>query len=404
MPQSVPFQGVALPSLILTKNAKGLLAPPLQAILRLSGLSCPRSKKTAMANKRESVQSPLRSPFRSPEYLSSSESSTSSSGDDNKMLLGEDTDNKIETPFVFPAKCSNPLPQGTQSEVHGGRRYDSPLACGRVSLKSANRPVTGLACALHCCEFNESLVSSKGSWMDYVSDAEGDVNENTFSNKDGDEGQTTHTPVCPTTLFNNNRNHISHLMGRGKVSILNGIWPGCYNITLLTHFVACHLAGDWNSYLPFAHWVDTQSLEYPSSSIQLDNWRSLKSDGGDLSALPSLGDAKHAVGGRPAVGPKEMDGKLLGHNLCNKTDVDSIESLPLVGPGTVATGASRCAPPRRVTLAKSLSGHSNIRIMFPTMRAHMPAKVAAAQIMEANIVLQETEEATRVEHLQAIAA
>ncbi len=36
------------------------------------------------------------------------------------------------------------------------------------------------------------------------------------------------------------------------------------------------------------------------------------------------------------------------------------------------------------------------------MRVHTPAKVAAAQIMEANIAFQETEEATRVEYLQAL--
>ena len=94
------------------------------------------------------------------------------------------------------------------------------------------------------------------------------------------------------------------------------------------------------------------------------------------------------------VGPKEMEGKLLGRNLCNKTDVDSVEFPPLVGPGTVATGTSRCAPPRKVTSAKSSSGHPNIHAMFPTMHARTPAKVAAAQIMEADIVLQKTEEAT----------
>jgi hypothetical protein len=40
--------------------------------------------------------------------------------------------------------------------------------------------------------------------------------------------------------------------------------------------------------------------------------------------------------------------------------------------------------------------------MFAMMHVRMPAKVAAAQMMEADIVLQETEEATRVEHLQAL--
>jgi hypothetical protein len=149
----------------------------------------------AMANKRVSIQSPLRSPLRSPENLSSSESSTSSSGNDNKMLVGKDINDKIETPFVLPAERSNPLPQGTQSEARGGHRYGSPLARGCIALKSADQPVTGQACALQCCKFNESLLSSNGSWMDNVSDAKGDANEITFSDEDGDEGQTPHTPL-----------------------------------------------------------------------------------------------------------------------------------------------------------------------------------------------------------------
>jgi hypothetical protein len=108
------------------------------------------------------------------------------------------------------------------------------------------------------------------------------------------------------------------------------------------------------------------------------------------------------MGGRPAVGSKETDGKLLGHNLCNKTEVDSIASLPLVGPGTVATGTSCCTPPRKVTSAKSSSGHPDICTMFPMMHVCMPAKVAAAQMKEANTALQKTDKATQVECLQAL--
>jgi hypothetical protein len=121
-----------------------------------------------------------------------------------------------------------------------------------------------------------------------------------------------------------------------------------------------------------------------------------------LSALLSSVDAECALGCRPAVGLEEMDSNLLGHNLCNKTDVDSIEYPPLVGPGTIATAASRGASPRKVSLTKTLSGHPNICTIFPTMRVHTPAKVAAAQVIEINIVLQETEEVIRVKKLQAL--
>jgi hypothetical protein len=113
-----------------------------------------------------------------------------------------------------------------------------------------------------------------------------------------------------------------------------------------------------------------------------------------LSALPSFVNAECALECRPAVGPKDSDGNSLGHNLCNKTDVDSIESPPLIGPGTIATDVSCRTSLRKISLAKSSSGHPNIGTMFPTMHARMPAKVAAAQVMEANIGLQRTEEAT----------
>jgi hypothetical protein len=243
------------------KKCKGITGSPSSGnpLAVCSQLSL--QQKMAMANKSFFVQSPLRSPLCSPETLSSSASSTSSSEDDDKMLVDKDTDDEIKTPFVLLAEHSNPLLQSTQPEVHRGCRYGSPLARGCVPSKFANRPVTSQARTLQHCKLDESLLSSNGSWMDNVSDAEGDANEDTSSNKGGDEGQTPHTPVCPTTLFNDNRNPDSLLMERDEVSILDRIWTGSHNIILLTRFVVCHFAGDWNSYLPFANWADSQSLE-----------------------------------------------------------------------------------------------------------------------------------------------
>jgi hypothetical protein len=318
------------------------------------------------------------------------------------MLVGKDTNDKIETPFLVPAKRCNPLPQGTRLKACGGCCYSSPLSPGRVGLKPADWPVTGQAQALQRRKYDDYLLSFNVSWTDDDSDAKGDANEIACSNKDGDEGHAILTPVYSTNLFKDNRILVSCQMERDKASILDGDWPGPHNITLLTRHVVCHFTGYWNSYLPFAHLADSQSLDNPSSFIQLDDWRSLIFNGGDLSALPSSVVAECALGYRPAVGPKELDGNSLGNNLCNKTDVDSIESPPLIGPGTVVTAASHCPSPRKVSLAKSLSGHPNICTMFLTMCACTPAKVAAAQVMETNIALQVTEEATQVEHLQAL--
>ncbi len=121
-----------------------------------------------------------------------------------------------------------------------------------------------------------------------------------------------------------------------------------------------------------------------------------------MSVLPSSVVAECALGCRPAVGPKDLDGNSLGHDLCNKTNVDSVQSFPFIGPGTVVTAASHCAPPRKVSSAKFSSGHPNICTMLSMMHACMPAKAAAAQILEANIALHETEDATQVKLMPAL--
>ncbi len=118
--------------------------------------------------------------------------------------------------------------------------------------------------------------------------------------------------------------------------------------------------------------------------------------------LLSSAVAECALGCRPAVGPEDLDGNNLRHNLCKKTDIDSVESFPFIESGTVVTAASRHAPPRKVSLAKFLSGHPNIFTMFSTMRAFTPTEAATSQVLEANIALQETEDATQVKLLQAL--
>jgi hypothetical protein len=124
--------------------------------------------------------------------------------------------------------------------------------------KPADWLVTGQAGAMQRRKFDDSLLSSNGSWTDNDSNAKGGANEIDFTDKDGDKGHAILTPVCPATLFTDNRIPVSCQMERDKALIFDGIWPQSHNITLLTRFVACHLAGDWNSFLPFAHWAHSQ--------------------------------------------------------------------------------------------------------------------------------------------------
>ncbi len=126
----------------------------------------------------------------------------------------------------------------------------------------------------------------------------------------------------------------------------------------------------------------------------MDDWHSLQSSGGGSSVPPSSVSAVGALGGRPAVGPNDSGGNSSSHDLCNKTDVDYVESLSFIRPGTVVTAVPHRASPRTVSLAKASYGHPNICIRLSTICARMPAKVAAAQQMESGIALQETEDAT----------
>jgi hypothetical protein len=121
--------------------------------------------------------------------------------------------------------------------------------------------------ALQWRRFDDFFLSFNGSWMDNDSDAEGDANEIAFSNKDGDKVNATLTPVCPTTLFNNKRTPVSHLMERDATSILDGI--SLYSPALL------HGTSQETGIAIFPLHMGRTLLENHSSSIQLDDWGSL---------------------------------------------------------------------------------------------------------------------------------
>ncbi len=117
---------------------------------------------------------------------------------------------------------------------------------------------------------------------------------------------------------------------------------------------------NWNSYLLFAQGSDSHLQGNSFFSIWVDDWHSLQSNIRDSSIPPFSDTAVSAPGGRPADGPKDSGGNSLSHNLCNETDVDTVESLPFIGPGTVVTAVPCCAPPKTVSLAKALYGHLDI--------------------------------------------
>jgi hypothetical protein len=57
------------------------------------------------------------------------------------------------------------------------------------------------------------------------------------------------TPVYLTTLFEGDGTHYHQELI--KSNIIDGIWTGNHDITLLNRFVDCHFDGDWNGYSYF---------------------------------------------------------------------------------------------------------------------------------------------------------
>ncbi len=206
------------------------------------------------------------------------------------------------------------------------------------------------------------------------------------------------TLVKPMTLFGEKRTPIACQVNNKEAAILDRIWPGSHDVVLVIRFVLCHFAGDWTTYLPFAHWADSQSLDYPNSYICLDKWHSLKSDAGDSIAIggyPTNASAGH-LGDRgtseEGLRSSRHGGGWLETKLCNKTCNDSVDfSAPrLYRKSSSIIGNAQCTSPNKAPHARSSSSHPDICIMFPTMRALTPTEVAAAQAMKDNIELQET--------------
>jgi hypothetical protein len=163
-------------------------------------------------------------------------------------------------------------------------------------------------------------------------------------------------------------------------AICNGIWPGSHNVSLLSHFVSLHFAGDWSAYLQFAHWADAQSMLYPNIPVCLDSWLSLKSD---LAGGVTAPEGDCGLGGFPAGAYGE-----LGSNMCNKTCTDSV--------------SLHChSTSSRILFPKRSSGHPNIHSIFPAVQARTP-QGSVSRVMEDKIALQAAEAAACMACVQAL--
>ncbi len=146
----VPRSWLLLTLLIAVKREMGmpvllLLALPVFFILQQSP-----QRKTVSANKRGSVHSPLHLPVCQPEeHLSSDGSYLLDSSRDKVLVVGEDTNDKLDTSFVLLSNCRDILLCNKCLGACGGRWYSSALAQDQAGLKAGDHHPTGKAYACY---------------------------------------------------------------------------------------------------------------------------------------------------------------------------------------------------------------------------------------------------------------
>ncbi len=206
------------------------------------------------------------------------------------------------------------------------------------------------------------------------------------------------SPIQPTTLCGKKEPFRACLPDREEADILDKIWPGSHNITLLTRFFLCHFAGDWSAYLLFAHRVHSQSQEHQDSEIHLNQWLSSKldSDVGGMLEIANSGDINGASW--------DKGGSNLGSNLlCNKTVVDIVD---LVHPDFTGNLTGTLSPPQHAsplkTSGNSSCGHPDICTMFPAVCVQTLGKITVAQAMEDNVALQESKAGAHCKWVEAL--
>jgi hypothetical protein len=269
-------------------------------------------RKITSANKRVSVYSQLRLPIRqlstAREDLSSEGSNSSDSSDDDVLLVGKDSSKSSGSDSLIYTSCRNILYCKRRAEPRGRRHYASPAA--RNYRGSPSRKADTL---------DDSYSSSL--WTNNVNN--GNMSPGSDNKSASSDANPFLSPpsVKPTTLFGNHGPN-SLQTDKEETDILDGIWPGSHNVTLLTRFVTCHFSGDWSAYLPFAHWADSKSLGHPSTSISIDKWLSLKSGW------------EHVVEDDSGACGNSQGGNVGCNKLCNKTVVDVNSSPPTAGAGT----------------------------------------------------------------------
>jgi hypothetical protein len=213
-------------------------------------LQSPQRKGIA-AKKRVNIQLPLCSTLQRLVELVSSGSYSSSLDGSDCLVVGEDSIDKSLPSFGLPGDPSKPSGQGSRAVACGGLHYASPFGqCHRVSFaEDCSSQLAGDSCSWvtkASVSDEEMSFGAGGEAADAAMLFSSPFNLSGGGGGSGAVGEAGDADMSSPPNLSADRGRAIH----------DGIWPSSHNVSLLSHFVSLHFAGDWSAYLKFAHWAD----------------------------------------------------------------------------------------------------------------------------------------------------
>ena len=281
---------------------------PTSTTARASLVDSPQ-RKSFSAKKRVNIHSPYRHRSLALSTGGSSESfSSSASGSKGKRGSWEvETSDASSSEVEVVTLVAPPHILGASTLKRGGRRSVSPK--GRVPMKTKVSTFT-----LAKFDSDSSMDTDGGS---------------------EEEGRGGHEDGRSTTRMKPSISSVFDKFDREEKDIIKGIFPGNYDQSLTSRFVAYHFAGVREDYYPFSRWAEAQALTNPASPILIATWKaqnmlrggraqrgdgeSTADDDGDFGELDSKEGNK----------TDDDDYRVADSKVCNKTRVNESFNSPL---------------------------------------------------------------------------
>ncbi len=183
---------------------------------------------------------------------------------------------------------------GVPALKQGGRRHGSPKGRGPKQTKVATYTLAKF-------DSDSNMGSDSGSKVE-------------GSNSHKDNRSSSRAKAA-------RKQSVSDEFEQEEKDIIKGIFPGNYDQSLTSRFVAHHFVGVWDDYAPFNRWAEAQALRNPESPILIAMWKVQKTVSGGWA---QGGDGNSTVLDDDDSG--EVDSKV-----CNKTRMNYKKTLPAVG-------------------------------------------------------------------------